>query len=203
MTKFNKLLLVGAGLIAFGLAPSIALSGEPGPNDSGKTVLMPRNGGVTATVAAPGALISDALILRPNMVEVITLPNDIGSIMLSDPRPVELIVENSRRVTLRPSEPGVTNLTIIDKAGQVMYKREIVVTQRGENYVRVQRYCEDSPCQEEDIYYCPNGCYGVKSTRDNSAGFAPVSTVGGGAVQDNYSSTTNSYPPPRITTSTQ
>ena len=107
------------------------------------------------------------------------MDQDIGSVVLTDPRPIELIVETSRRIVLRPRGAGVTNLTVISKTGAIIYEKDIVITNRGDNYVRVTRYCEDNDCEEEDIYYCPYGCYGVQSLQENDA---PGTVVNGAPV---------------------
>ncbi len=197
MTKLNKFFFIAATISVLSFTATPAISGESFSSNDGQ-VLYANDANATALIADKNALISEPLTLRQNMIEIITLNSDIGTIMVSDPAPVELIVENSRRVVLRPAQPGVTNITIIDKAGQVVYKREVVVTQRGENYVRLTRYCSENGCVNEDIYFCPDGCYEVKSLRDNTSGFAPVSSLGP-TSEDSYQPVPGAYPTPQVT----
>lgn len=165
----NYLLLA---LLILGASSISAYAGEPG-----------RTAGIsssksTANLARTPSGKDAPVILRQSTLQVLKFDEDIGSIVLTDPRPVELIVENSRRIVMRPVQPGVTSLTVIGKSGAVIYKREVVVTNRGEDYVRVTRYCDGGACDEEDIYYCPYGCYGVQSLSESDNAY----TTGGTAV---------------------
>lgn len=168
MKIFNKNLpafSVFAAMLTF--MPLTALAGAP---DSGDTAQITNARMLSMTAPQRTTTVKDGpVVLRQGSVQVIELDQDMGSIVLSDPRPVEMIVENSRRAVLRPNQPGLTNLTVLSDAGTILYKKDIVVTDRGENYVRVTRFCTDANCEDEDIYYCPYGCYGVRSLQDGTS----------------------------------
>lgn len=192
MKIFKKIFLAVSAICLCLTASNPAVSSDNVRSPDGKHYFYSddnNSADLSHVIEESGALVYPPLTLRQNMVEVLSFQDDVGSILMSNPAPVEMIVENSRRVMLRPAQPGVTTLTVINKAGQIIYKRDIVVTQRGENYVRVTRFCSEQRCDEEDFFFCPNGCYGVKSDRDTASGFAPVTGV-------NAQDQDNGYQPP-------
>ena len=113
------------------------------------------------------------LKLAPNDIEVVNLSDDAGSIILSQPAHARITIEDSRRILVQPGSPGVTSLIVISRQGKIIYKRDIVVGERGDHYVRIRRMCNNGPnsgdCLARGSFYCPDGCYEVTGSAMQSS----------------------------------
>ena len=60
-------------------------------------------------------------------------------------------------------------------------QRDIIVSDRKNKYVRIQRICNGSVegCDPSSVYYCPDGCYQVftASPENKSTGVGGASSV--------------------------
>ncbi len=127
------------------------------------------------------------LKLAPNAVEILKFDQDIGTVIIANPDIADVVVENARQIIVRPVVTGATALTILNRTGEVIYKRDVLINNRHGKFVRVRRICGDtSDCLESGTYYCPDGCYEVFNAegKGGSAGgsSAPASSGGGSSA---------------------
>lgn len=127
--------------------------------------------------------------LAPNSVEFLDFDGDISSIILSTPDILEISVQNSRKIMMRPIGTGATSLTVLSKDGKILYKRDIVVNDRHGKFVRIRRICADagSDCITRGTYFCPDGCYEAIQGGGEGNG----SSVGGSSANQSTSAPSN------------
>ncbi len=104
------------------------------------------------------------LRLTPDRTRVLRLDQDAASVIVTNPRHAAVILETPRLLIIMPREPGTTAFTVLDRQGQTVLERNIIVTGAQQKYVRVRKSCsgsDDPSCAPSAYFYCPDGCYEV------------------------------------------
>lgn len=116
----------------------------------------------------------DALRLTMNKDQIIRLNQDAASVVVNNPAHAEVLLDSPRLLIVMPRAAGATSFTVLNAKGDIILRRDIIVTNVQPKYVRIRRMCtgSDASCVPAAYYYCPDGCYEV----------TPVGTSGGGAV---------------------
>lgn len=126
------------------------------------------------------------LKLAPNSIEFLDFEKDISSIIVSSPDLLDISVENSKRVMIRPLTTGATSLTVLSLDGQIIYKKDILVNDRHGKFIRIRRFCDvdgaGGDCATTDTYFCPDGCY--ETIKNNSPTSNSGAASGGQQSQD-------------------
>ncbi|MBI1301693.1 MAG: hypothetical protein GC137_08555 [Alphaproteobacteria bacterium] len=105
----------------------------------------------------------DLIRLTPDKSELIRLENEAGSVIVGNPAHVNVLAESSRILVLVPRVPGATHITVLDKKGQVLMQRHVIVASPQKDYVRVRRTCvgDAAECRGTSVYYCPDMCHEI------------------------------------------
>ena len=102
--------------------------------------------------------------LTPDKSELIRLDTDAATIIVGNPSHVSVLAESTKTLVLVPQIPGATHFTVLDKDGNLVMQRHVIVASPQEKYIRIRSTCrasEDKNCQETQIYYCPDMCHNV------------------------------------------
>lgn len=115
------------------------------------------------TQSAVQSIDPDAIRLSPDRVKILKLKKDAVSIVVTNPAHAVALLDSPRTVILMPRSPGTTSLVILDRNGEALLERNIIVTAAQNNYVRIRRACPDNArnCAREAYYYCPDGCFEI------------------------------------------
>ncbi len=113
------------------------------------------------------------LRLTPDKTEMVTLEREAQSIVIGNPANVSVMMENPKLLLVVPRSPGATHMSVLDKDGEIIMQRHIVVAAPREKYVRIRRSCANATgrsagCQPVSVYYCPDMCHEVST--DANAG---------------------------------
>ncbi|MCD8497016.1 MAG: pilus assembly protein N-terminal domain-containing protein [Alphaproteobacteria bacterium] len=146
---------------------------------------------IPATSTEEGGMNMDNIVethpplkLSPDKSEIVTLPDDAGTIVLGNPAHLNILADSSKRLIVVPKMPGASYFTVLDKLGNVIMQRHVLVAPPKEKYVRVRKTCYgdslEAGCQATQTYYCPDICHEVASgySSDESKGGASADTAG-------------------------
>lgn len=105
----------------------------------------------------------DLIRLTPDKSELIRLEKEAGSVIVGNPAHVNVLAESSRILVLVPRVPGATHVTVLDKKGQILMQRHVIVASPKKDYVRVRRTCagDADQCRGTSVYYCPDMCHEI------------------------------------------
>ncbi len=109
------------------------------------------------------------LRLTPDKSKLLRLEADAATIIVGNPSHVSVLAESTKTLVLVPQLPGATHFTALDKGGNIIMQRHVIVAAPQEKYVRIRRSCaasEDKKCQEIQVYYCPDMCHKVAMTTE-------------------------------------
>jgi len=152
---------LSAAAVADGLENMERLIGK---TDSPTRVHKPgQNGSAQPRAVAPRTLDPDALRLTPDRVKILKLKKDAVSVVVTNPAHAVALLDSPRTVILMPRTPGTTSLVILDRNGDTLLERNIIVSAAQNKYVRIRRVCPDNArgCAAEAYYYCPDGCFEI------------------------------------------
>ena len=125
--------------------------------------------------------------LTPDRTRILRLDQDAASVVVTNPRHAQVILETPRLLIIMPREPGATAFTVLDRQGQTILERSIIVSGAQQKYVRIRKSCagsDDPSCAPSAYFYCPDGCYEVSPVSGDQgqgnvpemSGAAPAST---------------------------
>ncbi len=124
------------------------------------------------------------LNLSPDKSELVRLDREAASVIVGNSNHVAVMLDSARLAVVIPRTPGATYFTVLDKDGNVVMQRHVVVAAPKKNYVRVRRSCSASGtgrnnnCQPTSVYFCPDMCHEIGSGEDgggrNSAAIPSV-----------------------------
>lgn len=150
-------------------ASGAAAVSELPKDDSGLVPpVAPEGSSAVADVSATHPI----LRLTPDKTEMVPLERDAQSVIVGNPDHASVLIENPRLLLFVPRNPGATHVSILDKDGEIIMQRHVVVAAPREKYVRIRRSCANATrqgnCQPVSVYYCPDMCHEV-SVDSNSA----------------------------------
>jgi Flp pilus assembly secretin CpaC len=108
------------------------------------------------------------LRLTPDKSQLIRLDKQAGSVVVGNPAHLTVLLDTPTLAVAVPRQPGATHMTIVDKEGNVIMQRHVIVASPKENYVRVRRSCANAgnsrtPCQPTSVYFCPDMCHEIQA----------------------------------------
>lgn len=119
----------------------------------------------TKTTSGSAARVTprDAIRLTPDRTEVVRLEQDAASVVVTNPAHAQVMLETPRLLLVMPRTPGSTSLFVLDKDGNSIFERDIIVSGNTKPYVRIRKSCNDNSnnCNADSYFYCPDGCYEV------------------------------------------
>lgn len=153
-----------------------------------------KNTGAPAAPPAPVAAathiqqVSEAdkpLRLTSNKDQLIRLDQDAASVIVNNPDKASVMLDSPRLLIVMPRTPGATSFSVLDREGNVILHKDIIVSNVQSQYVRIRRVCSGSGsgCVPTAYYYCPDGCYEITAVKPGSSGSvpAPMGKSGGGS----------------------
>lgn len=139
-----------------------------------QTAERPGNNGLIPSVSAKSAVLPSedegqethpAMKMTPDKSELVRLSREAGSVIVGNQDHVGVVLDTPRLAVVIPRTPGATYFTILDKDGNVIMQRHVLVAAPKKNYVRVRRSCGNVPqgttCQPTSVYFCPDMCHEV------------------------------------------
>ena len=107
------------------------------------------------------------LNLMPDKSELVRLDREASSIVVGNSSHVSVLLDAPRLAVVIPRSPGATYFTVLDKDGNVIMQRHVIVAAPKKNYVRVRRSCSGDNggegCQPTSVYFCPDMCHEIGS----------------------------------------
>lgn len=131
----------------------------------------------TTTSAAPArATPRDAIRLTPDRSEIVRLEQDAASVVVTNPAHAQVAMETPRLLLVMPRQPGSTSLFVLDKDGNSIFERDIIVSAATKPYVRIRKSCgaNDQGCVSDSYFYCPDGCYEVGTVEPTDSAQQPA-----------------------------
>lgn len=116
-----------------------------------------------------------ALNLMPDKSELVRLDREASSIVVGNPNHISVLLDAPRLAVVIPRSPGATYFTALDKDGNVIMQRHVIVAAPKKNYVRVRRSCSGASgtgsnnCQPTSVYFCPDMCHEIGSGEGEDA----------------------------------
>lgn len=179
--KSRKLILTAILLTAscLGAAANAAPDSAPPSNDLMPPVSSPAS-------VPPGSSLDGethpALKMTPDKSELVRLDREAASVIVGNPSQIAVMLDAPRLAVVIPRAPGATYFTVLDKDGNVIMQRHVIVAAPKKNYVRVRRSCANaaagSDCQPTSVYFCPDMCHEVSTAAgDEDAGASSSGTA--------------------------
>jgi len=129
------------------------------------------------------------LKISPDKSELVRLDKDAGSIIVGSPSHLSVLADSTRTLVLVPQIPGATYVTVLDKQGNVIMQRHVIIGSPKKKYVRIRKSCNGAQdgCQSTQVYYCPDMCHKVnvaqEATESTSSGAQDTSNANNPAPQ--------------------
>lgn len=167
--KFQAFVLTAILLTAGMLCPPASAAQDTAPPTTAD--LMPPV--TSASAVPPGATLDGethpALKMTPDKSELVRLDREAASVMVGNATQIAVLLDTPRLAVVIPRAPGATHFTVLDKDGNVIMQRHVLVASPKENYVRVRRSCGNVTgaaarnCQPTSVYFCPDMCHEVST----------------------------------------
>ncbi|MBI1216362.1 MAG: hypothetical protein GC185_11180 [Alphaproteobacteria bacterium] len=130
-----------------------------------------------AVVGADGSI-----RITPDRTYLLRLDQDAASVIVTNPDHASIALDTPRLLVIMPRLPGSTAFTVLDRRGQVVMEKNIIVTAVQKKYVRIRRMCTGSTsCSSDTYYYCPDGCYEVTPVQPGQGSSAPPPPIASGS----------------------
>jgi hypothetical protein len=112
---------------------------------------------------------------------MVRLDEDAGTVIVGNPVHINIIADSARTLVVVPRTPGATYFTVLDKKGEVMMQRHVIVASPKKNYIRVRRTCpaDNDACKPISVYYCPDMCHEILQAEQEETGGSAASASSG------------------------
>jgi hypothetical protein len=102
--------------------------------------------------------------MTPDKSELIRLDAEAGTVIVGNPLHLSVVADSANTLVLVPRQPGATYVVVLDRKGNVLMQRHVIVASPKEKYVRIRKSCvnsEKGTCQATQVYYCPDMCHEI------------------------------------------
>ncbi|MBI3440771.1 MAG: pilus assembly protein N-terminal domain-containing protein [Proteobacteria bacterium] len=172
----NKPVLV-IGIVMAMLIPVLAQAGDDIRDDVGvPSRLIGNPAGLSPdAVTTPKEESGSALHLTSDRDALLRLDQDAATVIVNNPAHVSVMLDSPRLLVLMPRQPGATSFTVLGNQGEVILRKDVIVSNVQSKYVRIRRICgaNDASCSPAAYYYCPDGCYEVTPVAAGQGGNVP------------------------------
>ena len=105
----------------------------------------------------------DVISVSPDKPEILRLKEDAASVIVGSPKYASVVLDNPSTLLIVPRAAGSTSLTVLNKKGEIIMERRLIIGATGDKYVRIRRACTPSMggCEPTSTYYCPDGCHEI------------------------------------------
>ncbi len=116
----------------------------------------------------PAQTTHNALRLTPDKSEIIKLKEDASSIIVGNPAHLSILADSPKTLVLVPKTVGATHFTVLDKKGDIIMQRHVIVAGPATDYIRIKKTCADDAdgCEQTSVYYCPDTCHEIESYKE-------------------------------------
>ncbi len=106
--------------------------------------------------------------LTPDKSEILKLEKDAGSIIVGNPAHLSILADTPTTLVLVPKAVGATHFSILDKTGDIIMQRHVIVAGPATDYIRIKKTCaaDAEGCEQTSVYYCPDTCHEIESNKD-------------------------------------
>ena len=110
---------------------------------------------------------------------VVQLTEDAASVIVGNPVHASVVLDNPRMMMINAGMPGMTNVLVLGKSGQVIFNRMVVSNAPTEPFIRIQNACINGGvgCSSTALYYCAEG------ERCQNVGIQQPSPASGGGIR--------------------
>lgn len=160
--------LVAISATSAGLCFSSAYAQEP--SDTAKFIdIMP-----TVTMAEnpeaplPAKTTHDAIRLTPDKSEIVKLEEEASSIIVGNPAHLSVLADSPKTLVLVPKAVGATHFSVLNKKGDILMQRHVIVAGPTTDYIRIKKTCASDAegCEQTSVYYCPDTCHEIESHKE-------------------------------------
>lgn len=131
--------------------------------------------------------------LSPDKSELVRLDSKASSIIVGNPAHLSVLAESAELLVFIPKLPGATYVTVLDKNGEIIMQRHVIIAGPEKKYLRIRQSCatsKDKNCQRTQVFYCPDVCHPVvlPSGEDDASSDGATATTPSGTTpspQDN------------------
>lgn len=159
---YSRLFLLAFASMTIGMAGSYAQTQPKGD-------LIPPTNSQTAqaTLAPLDGETHPPLKLTPDKSELVRLNKEAASVVVGNPAHITVLLDTPKLAVVVPRQAGATHFSILDKEGNVIMQRHVIVASPRKNYVRIRRSCSKAAqgvaCQPTSVYFCPDMCHEIGS----------------------------------------
>ncbi len=121
----------------------------------------------------------DTIYLTPKESKMLDLDQAVGSVIVANPAHASVFMDTPQKIVIMPGQPGATDFTLLNQAGDEILTRTIVVTERDTPLIRVRQICNGDDCVGDTVYYCPDICHAVAPTGGGEDGEGGIGGGGG------------------------
>lgn len=99
---------------------------------------------------------ADAVHLSPAKPALIQLEEDASSVIVGNPAHAHVTLDNPRLMMINAGVPGMTNITVLGRNGQVIFDRPVISDAGNTDMIRIQNACVNGgdDCVTHKMYYC-------------------------------------------------
>lgn len=117
------------------------------------------------TIDLTGTQAADAIRLSSAKPALIHLEEDASSVIVGNPVHASVTLDNPRMLMINAGIPGMTNIVVLGRNGQVIFDRAVISGSGSDDMVRIQNACVNGGdgCVANKMYYCAAGerCHDV------------------------------------------
>lgn len=114
---------------------------------------------LSAFMLMPPTAQAETLRVSMSGPEMLTLDEDAASVIVGNPAHVTVALDNPRSLMIMPKAPGMTNVIVLGRNGNVLFNEAVIVGGPSQDYIRIQNACINGgdTCQQFQTYYCEEG----------------------------------------------
>lgn len=118
-----------------------------------------------------GVSTHSTLELTPDKSELIRIEEDAASIVIGNPVHVSVLADTARTLIVVPRAPGATHFSVLNKKGDVIMQRHVIVAAPKKQYIRIRQSCaavDGDGCEQTQVYYCPDMCHKINLVAEDA-----------------------------------
>ncbi|KAB2656997.1 hypothetical protein F9K94_11420 [Brucella tritici] len=105
--------------------------------------MMPAMGiAFTAVFAAAPAFAEEYIALETSQARILRLARPADSVVIGNPSIADAVVQDAQTIVLTGKDFGVTNIVVMDKQGEPILDRELVVSRNARGTTRIYRQAD-------------------------------------------------------------
>ncbi len=161
-------------LVVFALCiAALSAGAETIPSPKTSDLMPPVTSDSVASLPKLDGETHPVLNISPDKSELVPLSREAHSVIVGNPAHVTVLLDTPKLAVVIPRSAGATYFTILDKDGNVVMQRHVVVSAPKKNYVRVRRSCGNVPdgtkCAPTSVYFCPDMCHEIGTASGDGA----------------------------------